>query len=171
MHSIKSIITSIISTGLLLSAFNVYAQKPSKVETPEEDNDTKILNKIITPGLERRVITEDKLDSEDWEIGIYTGVFSIEDFGSDTVIGAKLAYHVTEDFFLEGSYGVTEAGETSAETLGGGIQILSGDGRDYSYYNLSIGYNLFPGEVFLGGDTAFNTVSYTHLTLPTTPYV
>jgi len=148
--SIKNI--SYVLCGLcLLSAQLVQAQNNSS-------NDSKILDQIITPDLERRTITEDKLDSEDWEIGIYTGFISIEDFGSDGVIGLRTAYHITEDFFIEGTFGTSEAGETSAELLGGGAVILTD--RDYSYYNVSVGWNLLPGEIFIGSDTAFNTAFY-----------
>jgi len=122
------------------------------------NNDSKILDQIITPDLERRTITEDKLDSEDWEIGIYTGFISIEDFGSDSVVGLRAAYHITEDFFIEGTFGTSEAGETSAELVGGGAPILTD--RDYNYYNVSIGWNVLPGEIFLGSNTAFNTAFY-----------
>ena len=34
------------------------------------------------------------------------------------------------------------------------------DERDLSYFNLGIGYNILPGEVFLGRNRAFNTALY-----------
>ena len=42
------------------------------------------------------------IDTEDFELGAYVGMLSIEDFESNVVYGARLAYHLTEDFFLEG---------------------------------------------------------------------
>lgn len=126
--------------------------------TTEDDNP--VLDQIITPDIERRTITEDQLDSEDWEIGVYTGVFSIEDFGSNSVNGVRLAYHMTEDFVLELNYGITEAKESSIEVLGGGIQLLSDDQREYSYYNFSLVYNIFPGEVFIGSKYSYNNTFY-----------
>ena len=125
-----------------------------------QSNDSQVLEKIITPDLERRNITEDKIDSEDWEAGFYVGVINIEDFGSDTVVGVRLAHHITEDFFLEANYAQSQAGETSFERLSGSIEILNDGQRDYTYYNLTLGYNLFPGEVFIGKDWAFNTAFY-----------
>ncbi|MBA1332239.1 hypothetical protein QQ73_14360, partial [Candidatus Endoriftia persephone str. Guaymas] len=32
--------------------------------------------------------------------------------------------------------------------------------RNFTYYNLSVGYNLLPGEVFIGRDRAFNSQLY-----------
>ena len=34
-------------------------------------------------------------------LAIFAGLMSIEDFGSDAVYGVRLAYHVTEGFFVE----------------------------------------------------------------------
>jgi len=140
-------------TLLMVSSF-VIAQQPNT------ENDNPVLDKIITPDLERRSITEDQLDSEDWEIGLYTGVLSIEDFGSNSVNGIRFAYHMTEDFVVELNYGLSEAKESSIEVLGGGIQLLTSDQREYSYYNISIVYNIFQGEVFLGKNTAYNSTFY-----------
>jgi outer membrane beta-barrel protein len=115
---------------------------------------------VIEPALERRVYTEADIDTEDFEIGVFAGVLSVEDFGSDLVYGIRAAYHVTEDFFVEAAYGRSELGKTSFENLSGAVQLLTDDQRDYSYYNLSLAYNVLPGEAFVGRNRAFNTALY-----------
>lgn len=115
---------------------------------------------VIEPELQRRTITEADIDSEDFEAGAYAGVMSIEDFGTNLVYGVRAAYHITEDFFVEGAYGRTEANETSYETLSGGAKLLTDSQRRFDYYNISLGYNLFPGEAFIGSGHAFNTAFY-----------
>ena len=115
---------------------------------------------VIKPGIDQRTITEADIDSEDFEAGVFVGVMSIEDFGSNVVYGARAAYHVTEDFFFEAAAGATEADETSYETLSGGAQLLTGSQRDLYYYNLSLGYNILPCESFIGSGHAFNTALY-----------
>ncbi len=67
----------------------------------------------------------------------YAGILNVQDFGSNPVYGVRAAYHVTEDFFLEGVYGRSELGETSFEKLSGDVELLSDDDRQFSYYNLS----------------------------------
>lgn len=113
----------------------------------------------VEPQLERRELSAPAIDRENFEIGAFAGVLSIEDFGSNTVYGARLAYHVTEGFFLEAAYGRSEGGETSYETLSGNVQLLTAEQRKLSYYNLSLGYNLMPGEGFFFGN-AFTTALY-----------
>lgn len=113
------------------------------------------LEPLVVREPERREIQVDKIDNENFEIGAFAGVMDVEDFGSDTVYGARAAYHVTEDFFVEAVYGQTELGETSFERLSGGAQILADDERDFKFYNVSLGWNVFPGEAFLGRRVAF----------------
>ena len=134
-----------------------YAQDSSQ-DGSELDSEKTILDAIIEPDLERRTVEEDKIDSENFEVGFYSGVMSFEDFGSNNVFGYRLAYHISEDWFLEGAYGITELGETSAESLFN-LDLL-GDEREATYYNMSLGINLFPGEIFLGGKHAFNSDIY-----------
>lgn len=115
---------------------------------------------VIQPEIERREITEDQIDTEDFELGAFVGIMSIEDFGSDTVVGIRLAYHITEDFFIEAAYGETTAGQTSAETISGGVQLLTDEQRELSYYNISIGYNVLPGEAFVTKNLTLTNALY-----------
>lgn len=114
---------------------------------------------VISPEVERRTMKTPKIDTEDFEITGYVGLLSVEDFGSNTVYGARLAYHVSEGLFLEGTYGQTgDVDLTSVEVLDN-IDLLGSD-RKYSYYNLALGWNVFPGEVFIGKNHAFNSALY-----------
>lgn len=125
--------------------------RPAEAPTPEQ---------VIDPEVVRRDVAEPDIDTENFEIGAFAGMMSIEDFGSDIVYGARLAYHITEGLFMEGTIGQSEAGLTSFEELSGGAPILSDSDRKFTYYNLSLGYNLLPGEVFLGEGRAYNTSLY-----------
>ena len=113
------------------------------------------LEPLVVREPERREIEVEQIDSENFEVGGFGGIMSIEDFGSDVVYGIRAAYHLTEDFFVEASYGMTELGETSFERLSGDVQILTDDERDFSYYDVSFGYNILPGEAFVGRNWAF----------------
>jgi len=115
---------------------------------------------IIDPQVERRDIRRSRIDTEDFELGGYVGIIGIEDFESNVVYGARLAYHLTEDFFLEGTYGQSRAGRTSYENLSGQADLLSDEDRDYRYYALSLGWNALPGEIFIGKNRSYNTAFY-----------
>jgi outer membrane beta-barrel protein len=115
---------------------------------------------VIDPDIERREIDPARIDTEDFELGIYAGQLSVEDFGVNTVVGARFAYHITESFFLELAAAKTDTEETSFERLSGAAQLLTDEEREYEYYNVSFGYNLFPGESFIGRNRAVNTTVY-----------
>jgi outer membrane beta-barrel protein len=115
---------------------------------------------VIEPDIERREIQTAKIDTEDFEVGVFVGQLSVEDFGVNSVAGARLAYHITESYFVELAAGQTETELTSFERLSGAAQLLTDSERDYTYYNVSLGYNIFPGESFIGKNRALNTTTY-----------
>jgi len=112
---------------------------------------------IIKPEIDRREISEAKINVDDFEIGAYIGVLNIEDFGSSVVYSTRMAYHITEDIFTEVAIGYSEAGKNGFETLTG-FNLLSN--RDFIYYHLSVGYNILPGESFIGSNRAYNSAFY-----------
>jgi len=130
------------------------------------NQDDKSLNQIIQqepiiqPEIKRREITDTDIGSDNFEITAYSGLLSIEDFGVGSVYGFRLDYHITEDFFFEGTIGQSKAGTTSYERLSGGVTLLTDDQRKYTYYDIAIGYNLFPGQAYWGRGHAFNTALY-----------
>jgi len=120
---------------------------------------------LIEPDVRPQKVDESLIDTENFELGTFIGVINIEDFESSVLYGARIAFHLTESFFIEGNYGIAEAGKTSFEKLAGNVELLSDEDRDYTFYNVGFGYNILPGEAFLkgpfSGDTyAFNTNFY-----------
>jgi outer membrane beta-barrel protein len=101
-----------------------------------------------------------KIDTENWEAGAYIGSLSVEDFEVNMVYGARLAYHISEDFFAEGILGTSDAGLSSFERLSGGAPLLTDSERQFTYYSLGFGWNALPGEIFLGGKHAYNSAFY-----------
>ena len=135
-----------------------FAQDDDEEEDASEEET--IFDGVIKPDIERRNIVEDRIDTEDWEFGMFAGNMNIEDFGSNDMFGVRFGYLITEDFFLELTGGSTRAGKTSFELLSGGTDLLTEDERDYYYYNISLGINIFHGEIFVGKHLAFNTAYY-----------
>ncbi len=127
--------------------------------TARAETDTPI--QVIKPNLKREPIKPARIDTENFELGVFVGMLSIEDFAGSSVSGARLAYHFSEDFFAEASYGQAKAGKSGIETnlLGSG-QVLTDAEREFSYYNLSFGFNILPGEAFVGSGRAFHTALY-----------
>ena len=128
----------------------------NRLERPEDTSQPP----VIEPDVARRDIKTPKIDTENFEVGFSAGELSVEDFGVNTVAGLRFAYHISESFFLEAAAGRTQAGKTSFETLSGSAELLTDSEREYTYYDVSFGYNILPGESFIGKNHAWNTATY-----------
>jgi outer membrane beta-barrel protein len=152
-------LSSVLLAAALLSGcgwFHRADKNPTPVvaEAPEADPS------IIEPQVERRVVKTPKIKAKDFELGAYYGALSVEDFGTNPIYGVRGAYHVTEDIFLEAFLARSKAGTSSLESVFPQITVISQSGRQFTYYDLDVGYNILPGEVFLGRGRAFNTALY-----------
>jgi outer membrane beta-barrel protein len=103
---------------------------------------------VIEPELDRRDVKRAAIDTEDWEAGGYVGALSVQDFGTEPVYGVRAAYHVSEDVFLEGEYAWSTVSDSSFRNLG--APLFDSEDEDLTAYGLSVGYNLLPGEIFVG---------------------
>jgi len=137
-------------------------EQQTEAEAAEEEAEEQDVSppRVIEPNVARRKIKTPKIDNENWEVGVGLGFMTIEDFGTNVTYAGQLTYHVTEDFFFRADLGQSTAGKTSFETLGGNIELLTGDERRFTYYSLSLGYNFLPGEVYLGRNLAMNSGFY-----------
>ena len=147
-RTVRLFLNTLLGLGILLAP----AWPPPLLAASDEQ--------VVRPEIKRREVTEDAIDTEDFEVGAWGGIMSIEDFGSNPVYGLRGTYHVTEDIFLEATYGVTSGDETSFERLSGAANILTDSERDLDYYNLSFGFNILPGESFVGKRWAFTSAFY-----------
>ncbi len=116
----------------------------SNVETEAEQ--------VVIPQVYRRDVQAPKIDSQDFDVSIFLGFLSIEDFGSSPVGGVKLSYNVTEDLFMQAAFAVSEISDSSYRRFG--LNVFPDETESLSYYSLSVGYHLFPGELFKGENFA-----------------
>jgi outer membrane beta-barrel protein len=150
---------SIFLTAALLSGCGWFhrGEKPQNqvvVDEPQGEPS------IVEPQVTRREVKTPKIKAKDIEVGAYFGALSIQDFGVNPVYGARLAYHVSEDLFFEGLLGTSKGGTTTLEDVFPNITVVSNAGRQFTYYDLDLGYNVLPGEIFLGRGRAFNSQLY-----------
>jgi outer membrane beta-barrel protein len=134
------------------------AQAANDAAAADQDNEAHP-PRVIDPQVERRKIKVPQIRSHNVEFGVQYGALSIENFGTNPVYGFTAAYHISEDFFFQGAFGRSQAGRTSFETLSN-INLLTPSERYFTYYDLSLGYNFLPGEVFLGRKTAMTSDFY-----------
>lgn len=125
---------------------------------------------IYQPDETRILLSEASIDAHDFEIGLYGGIISVQDFGSNSLYGAKLIYHISESYFTEINLAKSSIQETSFEKLTH-ISLGQGDDRDYTYYDIGMGFNLFQGESFFGKNRAFNSSFFITASIGSTQFL
>ena len=136
--------------ALTAAAAPALAQTPPAASTAEQ---------VIVPQVERRDVKRPKVPSNDFAVGLYAGTYATQNFGASTVSGLRVAYHVTEDIFVDATLGRTKVSdENFRQILPGGVFVNRTE--KLGYYAVSAGYNVLPGEVFFGRNYAKATQGY-----------
>ena len=120
---------------------------------------TQPADQVVVPDIDRRDVKTPRFPSNDFEVGLFVGTYNMQSFGQNTVSGVRLGYHITEDVFVEGAYGQTKISDvTFRQIYPAGV--FSTPNPKLSYYNLSAGYNVMPGETFFGSKVAKASAFY-----------
>lgn len=130
----------------------VAQSQPAQAQKPANEQ-------VVVPEVDRRDIKMPRFPSNDFEVGVFAGTYATQNFGSSVVGGLRLGYHITEDIFVEGVYAQTKVSdEAFRQVLPGGV--FPQTKEKLAYYNLSAGYNILPGEVFIGSKRAKPSAIY-----------
>lgn len=115
---------------------------------------------VIVPEVERRNVKVPRIPSNDFEIGVFGGTYSTQNFGASAVQGLRLGYHVSEDLFVEAAYARTKVSDAVYRRFLPGGGVFASPTETLTYYNVSLGWNLLPGEVFFGRSYARPSAGY-----------
>jgi len=116
-------------------------------------------DQVIVPSVERRDVHKPKYPSNDFEIGLFGGTYTAQNFGTSGAWGVRLGYDITEDFFVETTYGRTKVSDKEfRQILPGGL--FTAEQEKLKYYDLSLGWNFLPGEIFIGKNWAKASTMY-----------
>ena len=136
----------LLSSAALVGCFDAHAVE----QTPANSSatSTTATDQIVVPEVARRDIKLPRFPSNDFDIGLYGGTYSTQNFGSSALGGLRFGYHITEDFFVQSVIAQTKVSDAAfRQILPGGV--FPKEKERLRYYNLSLGYNILPGEVFV----------------------
>jgi outer membrane beta-barrel protein len=144
----------VLLTSVQLSALLVpcagWAQQDAKPAATEQ---------IVVPEVTRRDIQLPQFPSNDFDVGVFAGTYSTQNFGASAVGGLRVGYNITEDFFVQAVLAQTKVSDASfRQILPGGI--FPNETEKLRYYDLSLGYNVLPGEIFIGAKRALPFTFY-----------
>ena len=141
-HNFQKIcLNLVLSAAVLASCVHANAAEQAPATTASSDQ-------IVVPEVARREVKLPRFPSNDFDFGVYGGTYSTQNFGTSAVGGLRLGYHITEDFFVQSVIAQTKVSDASfRQILPGGV--FPKEKEKLRYYNLSLGYNILPGEVFI----------------------
>lgn len=114
---------------------------------------------IIDPAIEQREIHEAAIDTESFEVGLFTGTLAVEEFSPHVIHGLTASYHLMNRTLLQFNFLQTDVGRVTAEKLAA-RSLLKDSDREFVHYNIMMGYNLFPGKSFYGRKHKFHSSIY-----------
>jgi outer membrane beta-barrel protein len=144
MKTTLSLLTLLFSAGALAQ---VQTQRPANEQ-------------VVVPQVERRDVKLPRYPSKDIEVGAFFGMYSTENFGASGVYGLRLGYHITEDFFVQANLAQTKVSDENFRQLLPGGGIFPNPEEKLTYYNVTAGWNVLPGEIFIGRNRAKATSLY-----------
>lgn len=114
---------------------------------------------VIKPTEQTTDIRPAAIDSERFELGVYAGFISVEDFSTHSVTGITLSYHISDRFLAQLNYGRSNIERAAFEEVVGG-EFLAEKDRNFDYQSLLAGYELLQGRSFLGRKRKLNSHIY-----------
>ena len=125
-----------------------HAQERSTPAVPAPEN-----RPVIEPEVDRRPVRLPRFPSKDFSVGVFSGTYATESFGTNRVSGLRAGYFINEDIFIEAVVGSTRVRDENYR-VNGGNGVFPTSRERLLYYNGSVGYNVLPGEVFFGSKIA-----------------
>ncbi len=148
------LLTPITLVLLAATALPALAQAQDK-QTPDSTPPSKpAAEQVIVPQVDRRDVKLPRFASNDISVGLFAGRYATANFGSSTVSGLRLGYHITEDIFVEGSFARSKVTDEAFRQIFPNGGIFPTPKQNLTYYNVVAGYNVLPGEVFFGRNYA-----------------
>ena len=143
-------ITTIISTLLLVTATPNWAQT---IGDAGKKNIT-----TITPEKKAPKVNSAKIDTERFELGVYAGFLSIENFDVNSLIGLQGTFHINSRLMANVYYGQSDSARARFEREVGDDSNFIADREDgFRYVAAGISYNVLNARSFSGSKRKYDS--------------
>lgn len=147
-----------VSIKQIIFVFGISLISVCHAENNDSNIDIKPI-KVIEPAKEQRIVQGAAIDTESFEVGVFAGSISVEDFSANGLFGVSSIYHFSDRMLVLASYGRSDVDKATFEKVVGGSFLKSSD-RKLEYFDIQYGYNLFPGRSFMGKERKYNSGIY-----------
>ncbi len=113
--------------------------------------------KVIEPKHKVAHAKSAKIDTERFQLGVFAGVLAAEDFNNNLSYGLSLNYKISSKYIAQINYGTSSVAKANYDTDRG---FLTDSEREFNYYNIAAGYQLFSARTFIGAKRKYDTDIY-----------
>ncbi|MFC3151107.1 outer membrane beta-barrel domain-containing protein [Litoribrevibacter euphylliae] len=141
----------LLTCFMAFSATSLWVGNASAEEANDEaasDKSSDSTDWLYKPDMSEEDVDVPAIDTENFEISVFAGLISMEDFGSESFTGARIAYHPLDFLFVEASWAESEINDDNYRRFG--VPLFENASEDVEFFDASVGLQLMPGEVFIG---------------------
>lgn len=111
--------------------------------------------KVIEPDKKVPLATAAAIDDEHFEVGVFMGLLSVEEFNTNASLGLAIRYYWDAGLFFELSHGTSSTKRAHWED-----SLNFTPARDFNYTSLAAGYRVLEGRSFVGKRNKYNSGLY-----------
>jgi outer membrane beta-barrel protein len=137
--------------------FHRHAKAGATQPGPTSANDT---SPIVEPAIVRPQIKVPKIRTSNIEVTGSAGLLNVEPEGTYYSVDLRGTYHIKENFFAEASVGLSKLRAATYVDAKGQTQAFTTAQRRVYDYSLDLGYDILPGEAFLGRSKSLTSAVY-----------
>ena len=143
----------ILPLAITLAAVATAVTQPSHAQLSGDDE------QIIEPETRDRRVKAAEIDTERFELGVYGGLLSVENFNTNPVGGLSFSFHLTKQWLLQANAASSSFNLSSREE-NAGIELFPEDDEKLNYYDLNVGFKLLDGRSYFSQKRKYDSSLY-----------
>lgn len=138
---------------IVLAALATAIAQPSSAQLVGDDE------QIIDPETRDKRVKAAEIDTERFELGVYAGLLSVENFNTNPVGGLSFSFHVSDDWMLQINAAASSFDlSTREENLN--VELFPTEDETVSYADFSVGYKLLDGRSYFSRTRKYDSALY-----------
>lgn len=143
----------VLPLTIVIAAVATAVTHPSNAQITGDDE------QIINPETRDKRVKAAEIDTERFELGLYAGFLSVENFNTNPVGGVSFSFHLTDDWMLQLN-AATSSFDLSSREETAGIELFPTEDETVTYADFTVGYKLLDGRSYFSRSRKYDSSLY-----------